>query len=197
MTDLKKGNTTKIRIIQVATQLIFKEGLYNVTYGQIAKAVGLTSPAIYKHFKNMDDLICEACIHWSNEAKEYIGVRELELQPAESQLKIYIDRNLRFTFENQKKDALLLGLYYHSLHSSKLMRVYQEIKLAAIRRLEVLITRGGFEKTWPAANPREKALSIHAYIVGETVKLIIEPREENIEKRILRVTKQALTILKS
>lgn len=197
MAKLKKGESTKIRIIKAATELIFDQGLNNVTYGQIANKVGLTHPAVYKHFATLEDLVCEACEHWIAEAKEYIGLRELEVEKAEVQLKYYIEKNLRYSYANQKKDALLLGLYYHAIHSPRLMKFYTEMKEGALHRMEVFISRGNYERSWKVQNPQEAALSLHGYIVGEIIKTIIDPRDEKIEKRITRVTAQAFAMLKA
>lgn len=191
----EKGNSTKIKIIVAATELIYREGMYNVTYAQISKKVGLTSAAIYKHFEDMDDLIQKACEHWVDQARTEV-IASVELLSAEKQLRYYITKNLEYTLKHRAQDALLLGLYYQSLHSKKLMKSYQEMKQSTLHRLQVLLVRGHLEGSWNVKNPAMMAETVHSLIVGEIVKLIIEPQSENIEPRIRRVTNSILKLVK-
>ena len=65
---LTKGQKTRIRIIEVATDLFLSEGLYNITFAMIAKKSKLAQAAVYKYFENMDDLFLESCRHLVGES---------------------------------------------------------------------------------------------------------------------------------
>ena len=51
-----KNETTKQRILTEAVQLFSKEGYEAVSVDQIAKAVGIKAPSLYKHYKNKRDI---------------------------------------------------------------------------------------------------------------------------------------------
>ena len=51
-----KNETTKQRILTEAVKLFSKEGYEAVSVDQIAKAVGIKAPSIYKHYKNKRDI---------------------------------------------------------------------------------------------------------------------------------------------
>lgn len=52
----KPAKDRKLEIVQTALTLAFETGPERVTTGMIAESLGLTQPAIYKHFPRKDDL---------------------------------------------------------------------------------------------------------------------------------------------
>lgn len=192
---LSKGERTRIRIIEAATDLFFKQGFYQITLSQIAGTVGLTQQAIYRYFDSMDDIIVAACLHWVKEAQGYIDTGALELKSAKEQLRLMVEANFAYSMKNRKKDALLLGLYYHALGSTEVMRVYQKIKNDGVHRIHVLIAQGNREKCWSVKDPHAKAFTIHSLLVGEIVKMIIEPTEKTLESRTQRTFQEIMLLL--
>ena len=51
-----KSETTKERILDKAVKLFSKEGYEAVSVDQIAKAVGIKAPSLYKHYKSKRDI---------------------------------------------------------------------------------------------------------------------------------------------
>ena len=51
-----KNETTKQRILTEAVKLFSKEGYEAVSVDQIAKAVGIKAPSLYKHYKSKRDI---------------------------------------------------------------------------------------------------------------------------------------------
>ena len=51
-----KNATTKQRILIEAVKLFAKEGYEAVSVDQIANAVGIKAPSLYKHYKNKRDI---------------------------------------------------------------------------------------------------------------------------------------------
>jgi AcrR family transcriptional regulator len=193
--DPKKGDLTKIRIFEAATKLFFLHGFYSVTYSQISKSVGLTNAAIYKHFADMDDLILHACLHWADEAEQWIQKSVSELDPAPEQLKAYLEVNLRYATKNREKDALLLGLYHYSVRSKEMLKVYESFKIASLRRIQSYVARGVREGAWSVTDSVSTANSLHSLIVGEVIKLVIQPKDESLSSRIDRVYEASLLVL--
>lgn len=52
----KSGQDRKAEILQAALDLAFEAGPDRLTTGMIADRLGLTQPAIYKHFRNKEDI---------------------------------------------------------------------------------------------------------------------------------------------
>jgi AcrR family transcriptional regulator len=195
MQTLPKGERTRLQIIEVATDLIFETGFYNITLAQIAKAIGITQQAIYKHFDSMDAIIIEACLHWVNEAQVYIDSHGRDLASTPEQLRSMVEANMRYSHRNRKKDALLLGLYYYALSSPHAMTAYRAIKNGGIHRIHRLIVQGNRELCWQAKDPLEKAWTVHSILVGEIIKMIVEPQEKKLDARIEWVNREIMTVL--
>ena len=56
MEKVMKNETTKQRILTEAVKLFSKEGYEAVSVDQIAKAVGIKAPSLYKHYKSKRDI---------------------------------------------------------------------------------------------------------------------------------------------
>lgn len=59
--DAEKARSRSL-IIDAATRLFAERGLETVTFGDIAKAAGISRPLIYFHFKDRDELFLETVL---------------------------------------------------------------------------------------------------------------------------------------
>ncbi len=58
---------TKDRILYEALKLFSSKGIKETTIRDIAKAVGITEGAIYRHFKSKDEIVNNLFVHYSGE----------------------------------------------------------------------------------------------------------------------------------
>ena len=175
---LTKGQETRIRIIKISTELFLKKGLYNITFSQIAKAAKITQPAIYRHFKDMDDLFLESCKYWVTESVIYINQNADNLESAELQIRQYLERHLIYTVKNRSHDALLFGLYYYSMRSQKMLDFYLDLKNRSLLRLKRILNFGNIDRSWAVQDVDALAETIHSLLVGEVIKILIEPDQQ-------------------
>jgi AcrR family transcriptional regulator len=178
-----KGLKTKAKIIEVATEQFFQFGLYEVTYQKIAKGVGLTQPALYRHFENMDDLFLEACRYWDQKARQTIYDPSEQLDSASLQLRRYVERHFSYSSKHRSHDSLIFGLYYYSMRSKKMLDYYQELKNTAIDNIERILKFGEIDRSWKIGKTRPVAELIHSLIAGEIFKFLIEPKEKTVAQR--------------
>jgi len=190
-----QGKEMRVKILESATELFMKEGLYNVTLQQIADAVKITQPAIYRHFKNMDDIILSACKHWVLTSVSEIRPGEELLLSANEQLKKYFERHFQYAFKNRSHDGLLLGLYYYSMRSTEMLAFYKEIKSKATLHLSLVLKMGHLERIWDVEEPAEVAETLHSLVVAETIKILIEPKAFPLSERINRIYQHVGKIL--
>lgn len=61
--EILEGNT-KQRFVDVTYHMILENGVYNLKVRDIAKKVGCSAPALYKHFESLDYLIMLASIRF-------------------------------------------------------------------------------------------------------------------------------------
>ncbi len=143
----------------------------------------------------MDDLILEACKHWIGEFKEY-NVNDLaSLAPAQNQLKEFLDRHLFYADKNRAQDGLLLGLYYYSMRSKKMLQFYKEVKTRALAKLKLILQLGNLDGSWTLVDIDREANTIHSLIVGEVIKTLIEPEAEGQSERTSRIDRHVQRLL--
>ena len=62
----------QIEIIEAATQLIGKNGVHSLTTKSLAKEMGFSEPALYRHFKNKVDILNSVLQYFKSNIGDYI-----------------------------------------------------------------------------------------------------------------------------
>ena len=184
---LSKGEKTKLRVLECATDLFFEHGIEKVSTRQIATIVGITQPAIYTHFASVEAIILGAVQHWVVEAQTFIDANVVTYGSANEQLKSMIEQNLIYSFNNQKKDALFLALFQLSLRSSVAKQIYEQVMNGGTKRIAILLDRGNRDSSWSVSDRDDMARAIHNLMLGEIHKLILSPDEMTLEARIKHI----------
>ena len=55
---------TKEKIFSVTEEIIMRKGVQKTTLSDIAKQLGVTHAAFYKHYKNKEDLLQQLALRW-------------------------------------------------------------------------------------------------------------------------------------
>ena len=96
----KSAQDRKREAVQAALQLAFKVGPAQVTTGMIATELGITQPAIYKHFPRKDDIWAAVAQHLSQRIAQNIArAKEMGLAP-DAYLKTLVLGHLQVIKEN-------------------------------------------------------------------------------------------------
>ncbi len=96
----KSAQDRKREAVQAALQLAFKVGPAQVTTGMIATELGITQPAIYKHFPRKDDIWAAVAQHLSQRIAQNIArANEMRLAP-DAYLKTLVLGHLQVIKEN-------------------------------------------------------------------------------------------------
>lgn len=192
---LTKGEMTRRRILECATELYYQNGLSGMSLGKVTEALGLSQPAIYTHFRNMDEIILQACRHWVTEAKTIIDSRSDWLATSRSQIDAVIEQNIRYSANNLEKEAMLLLLFYQSLTSADAHQLYSSIMENGMARLQVIIERGLQDGSWKVANSKSTAADIHSLLFGEIMKLVLSKSKRGSGAAIVRMQKAVHSLL--
>jgi AcrR family transcriptional regulator len=81
-----KDQTFKLRetaILDATTKLLAEKGFDLITMDDVADAVGLSKPSLYKHFKSKEELVIEAMVRLVDEALAYLEKLPDTLGPLE------------------------------------------------------------------------------------------------------------------
>jgi AcrR family transcriptional regulator len=190
-----KDLSTHEKIIRQATELFIKHGASNVSLAEIAMGVKISTPAIYRHFKSLDDLILEACKYWVLESKKFNREDERELKSGAYQINQYIVRHMDYTYQHRSHFSLLLGVYDRAMTSPEMLELYRQIKAGALAKLHYILELGNIDGSWKIANSGDMAESIHSLVIAEIFKALIDPKVEKKEdrkKRLLEMMKLLL-----
>lgn len=85
----KEESSTKQRIIQAALNLFSTKGYKAVTVAQIADAVGIKAPSLYKHFKNKQEIFKAMVAEIDLQYKKQMNAIEVDGRKAENDKEFY------------------------------------------------------------------------------------------------------------
>ena len=91
---------TRDRILYEALKLFSSKGIKETTIRDIAKAVGITEGAIYRHFKSKDEIVERLFSHYSEELYEVLNGALEEGEDFHSRFKNLVSRFLEYILKN-------------------------------------------------------------------------------------------------
>ncbi|WP_176648425.1 TetR/AcrR family transcriptional regulator [Duganella sp. SG902] len=137
-----KNQAFKLResaILDAATAVLSNKGYDLMTMDDVAGAVGISKPSLYKHFKSKEELVGEALIRLLDGALDYVAALDPALGPVEKlaallewALRVRLEGGLPFlpSTSPHVRDMLMRNLKY-------MMKV-----LKLNRQLEALVKQG-------------------------------------------------------
>ncbi len=137
------------QIKKAVLDIIADEGLHNITTRNLAKRIGLTEGAIFRHFPTKRDIIKGIM---DDVASDLIGsLRNIVLKPekAEDKLFKYLCRNVKYLKENR---GITILLFSESTHlgdkelKEKLNQILSEQKQFIIKIVKDGISEGVWDK---------------------------------------------------
>lgn len=96
-----KDQTFKLResaVLDAATSILGDKGYDLMTMDDVANAVGISKPSLYKHFKSKEELVGEALIRLIDGAIDQIDQIDVELSPVQK-LSALLEWSLRVRLE--------------------------------------------------------------------------------------------------
>ena len=183
---VSKGERTKRLIIESATELFYKSGFYRATLAQVAKAAGITQTAIYNHFESLESLLTEASLHWLTVAREDVTEMTDTSLFAVGTMKSLVAANFKYTSKHLSRDALLLGVMFQAINSKRALEIFRSVKNGGTARIAEILDVGNRDGSWKINDVTDIANQIHSLLLGELIKLLIEPREISVERRTQR-----------
>ncbi|MBO4473585.1 MAG: TetR/AcrR family transcriptional regulator [Clostridiales bacterium] len=188
--------TTKERIIDSALTLFAQKGYGDVYVGEIADAVGIKAPSLYKHFKNKQEIFDALIETMSGRYADQAATIGLQGSDAEKDAAIY---------GSISEDALVqmgTGLFLYFLHDTYMARFRKVLTLEQFKNSELskLYTKQFFEdpieyqsqmfamlikgKKLKGSDPRLMALEFYSPIY---MLLMVCDRDPSYEKEAMKI----------
>jgi len=175
---VRGSENLRARMISAAEELFIADGVEGVSMRKIADKVGVTAPAIYRHFKDKDELLGELI---------NVGLQILQgyLEPALraegpfERLRQLIDRYFDFALEQPKYFDLAFLVPSHGMRmADELGRHNRSTFMFAVQQVHLCMEQGIFRKS----DPLETAIMIWAEAHGMVTLFRMERFGENPEQ---------------
>ena len=137
---------TKELILEKALKLFSEKGIKETTIRDIAKAVGITEGAIYRHFESKDQIVHDLFGRYSEELYEKLKKAMERQKDKESKFKETVKAFLEFAFRNP--DAFRFMNIFHYLRGKE-VRKFKKIPFQLLRDLILELHKEGVLRTEP------------------------------------------------
>jgi TetR/AcrR family transcriptional regulator len=190
--------TTDIRQEQIkkaVLEIIADEGLHNISTRNLAKKIGLSEGAIFRHFQTKRDIIKGIMDDVEN---DLIGsLRNIVLKPdkAEDKLFNYLCRNVKYLKENRGITILLFSEATHlgdKQLKEKLNQILTEQKQFVIKIVKEGIAEGVWDKS---INAEDVAVVYMGIPITLNIELVLNNKNLNLDnfcKRMYALISKAL-----
>jgi AcrR family transcriptional regulator len=191
--------TTDIRQEQIkkaVLEIIADEGLHNLSTRNLAKRIGLTEGAIFRHFTTKRDII-KAIM--DDVANDLIGaLRNIVISPAKAEEKLftYLCRNVKYLKENRGITILLFSEATHlgdKELKEKLNQILSEQKQFIIKMIKDGIAEGVWDKN---INPEDVAILYMGVPITFNIELVLNKTGLKVDSFCKRMYSLILKSLK-
>ena len=137
---------TREAILEEALKLFSEKGIKETTVRDIARAVGITEGAIYRHFESKEQIVYELFERYSEELYERIAKVIENYRDREEGFKEVVRTFLDFAFKNP--DAFRYLNIFHYLRGKEVKR-FKKIPFALLKDIVLELENAGLLKVEP------------------------------------------------
>jgi AcrR family transcriptional regulator len=189
-------DTRQKQIKKAVLEIIADEGLHNISTRNLAKRIGLTEGAIFRHFPAKRDIIKGIMDDVVNDLIGALRNIVLSSLKAEEKLFEYLCRNVKYFEENKGIMMLLLSEATYS-GDKELKAKLNEIRTEQKRFITKMVKDGMAEGVWDNnVNPEDFALLYTGILITFNVELVLNKDELNINSFCKRMYNLILKSLK-
>jgi AcrR family transcriptional regulator len=111
MTEVTAPPTRRLEILSAAAELFARRGYHGVSIGDLGRAVGLTGPALYRHFRGKEALLAEMLLDIS---ERLLAEGRRRVEAAESP-ELALDALLRWHIDFALDNPALITVHVREL----------------------------------------------------------------------------------
>lgn len=184
------------QIKQAVLQIIAEKGLHGVSTRNLARKVGLSEGAIFRHFASKRDIIKGIMDDVASDLIDSLREIALGPLPAEKKLFTYLCKNVTYLKENQGITILLFSEATH-LGDDELKRtlnlILSEQKQFVIKMVKDGIAEGVFDRQ---VDPEDVAILYMGIPITFNIELVLDGRDLKITDFCKRMFSLILKSLK-
>jgi AcrR family transcriptional regulator len=185
----KYQNTSlrKIQIVDAAKRIIIRQGSEHLTIRRMAKEVGITEGAIYRHFKSKKDILSFLVEHAEESLVGTVRRALLEAHPSLANLRSVLRSHIS-TIEQRRGISFQVTAEIISLGDRKLIRQIAEVLEKYLRSLRELLAAGiQSGEVKKGFNLDDAAVSLFGIIQGLVNLWALSGYNFDLEKRFDRL----------
>ncbi len=188
-------DTRQEQIKRAVLEIIAEEGLHNISTRNLAKKIGFTEGAIFRHFSSKRDIIKGIM---DDVANDLIGsLRSIVISPIKTEEKLfnYLCRNVKYLKENRGITILLFSEATHlgdKELKDKLNQILSEQKQFIIKMVKDGIAESIWDKN---INPEDVAMLYMGIPITFNIELVLNKNGLNVDnfcKRMFNLILKAL-----
>lgn len=169
-----KSQRTQLKIIESAIKLFVRNGFYETTHDQIAKASKVSRPLVLHYFPARSDLF-EFCIRYIRVDMQSVAVNRLAKgKNAAEMLRLYVLSTFEWLNDKRPHAILWLLFYYRAAVEPQYLQLNTELVQMGERRIEQMLRLGVEQKIWKIAAVESTAKAIQNTITGYLVGQLTE-----------------------
>lgn len=165
---------TKENILHTALRLFARDGYEAASVSDIARELGMTKGALYKHYKNKRDIfdsIVERIYQIDVERAKKYGVPEETFDKSPSayrntavdKIKVFIEAQFRFLTEDEFASNFRKLLTLEQYRNPEIMELYQKCLVSGpVNYMEDLFREMMEQGIWNKSDPKQLALEFYA-----------------------------------
>ncbi len=141
MHAVREFTERQLEIIRATIGLVSEEGLQNFSIRKLAKRVGVTEPAIYRHFENKDDLMIKLASHIVRNWHGLLDELPIPKLPFIEQVRYIFDQVVFYFEENRAFAKTLVSATFFD-GDSGMSEILMELKNEGLMRFAEFLTIG-------------------------------------------------------
>lgn len=189
--DKKKSSRRKLQIADETIEMIYKDGIENITYENLSKRCNIVRGVIYSYFPTITDLLVFTCLLICYRYQSSV-VKSMESKKQSSSdiLKAYVESSLTWAEDAPKDFAAQLIFFYRCHISIKLAKINQQMVDMGTERISNILKVGIESKDFkiPVSDAAKVARQIQLIITGAIVSNSTEVRSKedwHLERQML------------
>lgn len=180
----------QIEIIEAALELITKKGIQGVTIKNLSKKIGITEPAIYRHFESKTEILLGILNNFKEMAVMLSGIMESYEAPASEKISFMFSKMLELFSEKPSMVSVIFSEEIFKNEEILKTRIVEILNLHA-QTIEGIILKGQKEKN-VREDIDEKSLAL---IAMGSFRLLVKRWDLNNHKFNLSVEGKKLIIV--
>lgn len=131
----------QLEIVRATVSLISDEGVHNFSIRKLARRVGVTEPAIYRHFENKDDLMMKLATYIVRNWHEMLDEFPVRRLTVIDQVHLIFEEVMRYLQENRAFAKTLISADLFAAESG-MTAILLQLKSEGLIRFSELLSAG-------------------------------------------------------